>query len=179
MKEDQLDWQIMPQQQQLGALSQGLVDVITSHPPYIKTGDADTNFRRVLSSYDIVKNPAAGSSYIGFPDKFIKQYPKIVEAFVRVNNKANRWSNEHQDSARLLFAKLFKQKPENTSVFTFNPRAWIHDSDINPWITRQIAHKDIKPEAKIKASDIYTNEYNEAWRKAGRPSTFVSLAARQ
>lgn len=173
--EDAVDWQIMPAKQQIEALSKGLVDVITTHPPFIGVADADPSFHRVLSSFDILGDPAAGASVRGFTDKFIRKYPDQVAAFVRVYVKAHKWSNAHQDSARILFGKIFKQPPENVSVFQFNAREWINDSDINPWITRQIAHKDIKPGIKVKATDIYTNEYNSYWKKAGKPNTVFSI----
>ncbi len=57
------------------------------------------------------------------------------------------------------------------SILTYNDRDWIDDSDVNPWIVRQVIHKDIKPDANIKASDIYTNEFNSYWIAAGRPNT--------
>jgi len=173
--EDAVDWQIMPAKQQIEALSKGLVDVITTHPPFIGVADADPNFHRVLSSFDILGDPAAGASVRGFTDKFIKKYPDQVAAFVRVYVKAHKWSNAHQDSARILFSKIFKQPSENVSVFQFNAREWINDSDINPWIERQIAHKDIRPGIKVKASDIYTNGYNSYWEKAGKPNTVFPL----
>jgi len=175
VQEKDLDWQIMPAKQQLEALSKGLVDVVTTHPPFIAAADADTNFHRVLSSFDILKDPAAGAALGGFTDKFLKRYPKQVAAYIRVVRKAHKWSNAHPDSARILFGKIFHLPPERVSVFQFSKRDWINDSDINPWIERQIAHKDIKPGTKIKASDIYTNEFNNYWKDAGKPNTVFSI----
>jgi len=169
--EEALDWQIMPAKQQLEALSKGLVDVVTTHPPFIAAADADTNFHRLTSSWEIVGDPAAGASVRAFSEKFIKQYPEQIAAFIRVYVKVHEWSNAHPDSARLIYAKAFKLPPEKVSIFAFNKREWINDSDINPWILRQIAHKDIRPGIKVKASDIYTNAQNPFWKKAGKPNT--------
>jgi len=176
VREDQIDWQIMPAKQQLEALSKGLVDVVTTHPPFINAADADPNFHRVLSSFDILHNPAAGASVRGFTDKFIKENPEAVAGFVRAYTRAHEWSNAHPDLARALFGKLFNLPPDQVSIFSFNPRRWIDDSDINVWLARQIAHKDIKPDTKFKASDIYTNEYNAYWIEAGRPNTTLVAA---
>jgi len=175
VQEKDIDWVLMPAKQQIEALSKGLVDVTTAHTPYIKPTDLDSNFHRVLSSYDILKNPSAGASLRGFTDRFIKQYPEATAAFVRVIVRTHQWSNAHLDSSKLLFSRIFKQDLAIVDYRRFNPRAWINDSDINPWITRQIAHKDIKPDAKIKASDIYSNEFNDYWKKAGKPNTSFPL----
>jgi len=167
-----LDWVVMPQKQQLEALSKGLVDAITSHPPFIKAADADPNFTRIISSFEIVHNPAAGASVRTTSEKFAKEHPEIVSAFIRVYVKAHEWSNAHPDSAKAIVARAFNQPADKVSLFTFSNRRWLNDSDVNPWLERQIAHKDIKPDAKIKAADIYTNKYNSYWKDAGKPNTF-------
>jgi ABC-type nitrate/sulfonate/bicarbonate transport system substrate-binding protein len=173
ISDSSVEWVLMPAKQQLEALSKGLVDVITTHAPFINVADADPAFRRVLSSWDILGDPAAGSSVRSLTDRFIREYPKAVRAFVRVYRKAYKWSNAHQQEARVLFGRLYNLKPEQVSILSWNERDWINDSDINPWIVRQVLHRDIKPDAPIRASDIYTNEYNSYWIDAGRPNTVV------
>jgi ABC-type nitrate/sulfonate/bicarbonate transport system substrate-binding protein len=169
--DEAVDWEVMPAKQQLEALSKGFVDVVTTHEPFINVADADPNFTRVLSSWDILQDPAAGSSVRGLTDKFIKEYPNIVGAFTRAYRKAHKWTNANPDATRVLCGKLFNLRPEQVSILTYNDRDWIDDSDVNPWIVRQVIHKDIKPDAKIRARDIYSNELNSYWIAAGRPNT--------
>jgi len=177
--DEAVDWILMPAKQQLEALSKGFVDVITTHAPYINVADADPEFHRVLSSWDILQDPAAGSSVRSLTDKFIRNYPSAVRAFVRVYRKAYKWSNSHQDEARALFGRIYQLKPEQVSILTWNERDWINDLDINPWIVRQIAHGDIRSNAHIQAGDIYTNEFNSYWIAAGRPNTVFPFTASQ
>lgn len=172
VQEKDIDWVLMPAQQQLGALSKGYVDVVTTHPPFVKPADADPDFHRVLSSFDIVHNPAAGAGFHGFTDKFIKEHPKEVESFVRVIVRVHQWSNSHRDSARQIFGRINKQPLENVDYRIFAKREWINDSDLNPWIERQMYHNDIKLDAKLLASDVYTNDYNPYWKAAGKPNTY-------
>lgn len=172
---DQIDWVLMPNKQQIEALSKGFIDVSTTHTPFIKPTDTDPNFHRVLSSFDIVHDPAAGGAFRGFTDKFIKQHPEQVAAFTRVMIKAHRWSNAHPDSAKRLLGRIFNQPVEKVDYRNFATREWINDSDINVWLKRQFAHKDIKPGTKIQASDIYTNANNSYWIAAGKPKTYAPL----
>jgi ABC-type nitrate/sulfonate/bicarbonate transport system substrate-binding protein len=104
-------------------------------------------------------------------EPFIKEYPNIVGAFTRAYRKAHKWTNANPDATRVLCGKLFNIRPEQVSILTYNDRDWIDDSDVNPWIVRQVIHKDIKPDAKIRARDIYSNELNSYWIAAGRPNT--------
>jgi ABC-type nitrate/sulfonate/bicarbonate transport system substrate-binding protein len=171
--DDAVDWEVMPAKQQLEALSKGFVDVVTTHEPFINAADANPEFVRVLSSWDILQDPAAGSSVRSLTDKFIREHPDAVRSFVRAYRKAHKWTNANPEATRVLCGKLFNLRPERVSILTYNDRDWITDSDINPWIARQILHKDIKVDAKIKASDIYTNEFNSYWIAAGKPTTVV------
>jgi len=175
IKDEDVDWILMPAKQQIDALSKGLVDVATTHTPFIKPTDADPNFHRVLSSFDIVKVPAAGGGFRGFTDKFAKEYPERVEAFTRVMIKVHQWSNANPEAAKRILGRKFNQPVERVDYRNFAEREWIDDSDINVWLKRQIEHKDIKPGTKIQASDIYSNEYNPYWKAAGRPSTYAPL----
>ncbi len=179
ISDSSVEWVLMPAKQQLEALSKGLVDIVTTHAPFINVADADPEFHRVLSSWDILKDPAAGSSVRSLTDKFIREYPNAVRAFVRVYRKAYKWSNSHQQEARELFGKIYQLRPEQVSIVSWNERDWIDDSDINPWIVRQMLHRDIKPNASIRASDIYTNAFNSYWIEAGRPNTEMPFTAAQ
>jgi len=175
IKDEDVDWVLMPNKQQIDALSQGFVDVATTHTPFIKPTDADPNFHRVLSSFDIVQTPAAGGAFRGFTDKFAKQYPEQVAAFTRVMIKAHRWSNANPEAAKRLLGRIFNQPADRVDYRNFAEREWIDDSDINVWLKRQIAHRDIKPGTRIQASDIYSNEYNPYWKASGKPSTYAPL----
>ncbi len=70
--DEAVDWEVMPAKQQLEALSKGFVDVVTTHEPFINVADANPKFTRVLSSWDILQDPAAGSSVRGLSDNSLK-----------------------------------------------------------------------------------------------------------
>nr|WP_092069103.1 ABC transporter substrate-binding protein [Dendrosporobacter quercicolus]NSL47344.1 ABC transporter substrate-binding protein [Dendrosporobacter quercicolus DSM 1736]SDL86026.1 ABC-type nitrate/sulfonate/bicarbonate transport system, substrate-binding protein [Dendrosporobacter quercicolus] len=156
---DNVEWVTLPQGgQQEQALKQGLIDVATSHPPYIGIALKQGGVRSIGTSYDILQSSAAGLSVRGFSEKFIKDNPEVVKGYARALYRARVWINSHQKEASELFAKRVNLKPEDVSGRMYHPAPAINASDIELWFAMS-EELGLWKKGAIKPTDIYTNEF--------------------
>lgn len=155
---------LMPDEMQEAALSQGLIDVASIHAPksglLINTGKA----RVLFSDFDTF-GTLGGNNY-ATSEKQIKENPEKVKRFSNAIVKAQKWTNENHDEADKIFARVLDIKPELTKYFTrihYSSTGIERDERIQIWIDALVTEGEIK-EGQIKASDIYTNEFNPNYK---------------
>jgi len=117
------------------------------------------------------ENVATGT---GFREEFIEKYPDSVRRFVEANEAARDiiWDSYTKDPERVrrVYAAIAKRKGGNPDLAKYySPgflpdHRYIKDSDVQWWIDLLIAQGKLKP-GQIKASDIYTNEFNPSYKK--------------
>lgn len=156
---DQINFVIMPDEQQEQAIKQGSVDIGCLHPPYGKKAKNDGGTKDLFTSYDVVNGPAGGSSIRGFSDKFIKAHPEVVKGFTKAIVEAHHWINTHQQQAINIEAKKLKMKASNMSIFWYDETNYVQKSYIQTWINMMVDDGGLK-KGQIKATDIYTNANN-------------------
>jgi ABC-type nitrate/sulfonate/bicarbonate transport system substrate-binding protein len=120
------------------------------------------------------ENVATGT---GFREEFIEKHPEQVRRFVEASEKARDiiWAEYKKDPARVrkAYAEVSKRKGGNPQLAKyyspgFSPdHRYIKASDVQWWIDLLVAQGKLKP-GQIKASDIYTNEFNPSYKKAGK-----------
>lgn len=157
--EDKVQWVTLPNPgQQEQSLVQGLVDMATSHPPYAGIALKQGGVRQIATSWDILKDPAAGLSVRGFSEDFIKKNPEVVKGFCKAMYKARVWINSHQDEAKAIIAKCLDLKTEDISVFWYDEHKAIEQAYIETWF--EIAEDlGLWKKGEIKPTDIYVNDY--------------------
>ncbi|MDR1874014.1 MAG: ABC transporter substrate-binding protein [Synergistaceae bacterium] len=144
------------------SLTQGLIDLTTSHPPFGSLAIQAGGNRQIATSWDIFKSSAAGLSVRAFSEDFIREHPDKLRAFARAMYKARKWIDAHMDEAVPLVSKALGHDPEKVSV-EWDGR-WYAETpgfvkeDIELWFELSEAlgyweHGDIAPE------EIYTNEF--------------------
>jgi ABC-type nitrate/sulfonate/bicarbonate transport system substrate-binding protein len=154
-----IEWvQLRNPGQQEQAVKQGLVDMTTSHPPYAGIVLKQGGVRQIATSYDILKNPAAGLSIAGFSEKFIQEHPDIVRGFCRALAKGRLWINAHQKEAAEIVAKKNNLNPDEVSIFWYDEHAAIEPAYMELWFKIAEDLEMWKPGA-IQPTDIYTNEF--------------------
>lgn len=161
---ENLEFILMPDTQQEQSLKQGLIDIANLHPAYYKKAYNDGGVKLLFSSYEVVKTAAGGSSISGFSEKFIKEHPEVVQAYIRVINKTNKWINSHQDEAIKITANKLGFKPEDVAAFWFSEYPGVKESDVQFWIDLMVKNNIIK-DGDIKATDLFTNEYSTLLKK--------------
>jgi ABC-type nitrate/sulfonate/bicarbonate transport system substrate-binding protein len=144
--------------QQEQSLTQGLIDVTTSHPPYAGKALASGGVRKIATSWDIFHSAGAGLSCRGFKKSFIKEHPDVVQGFSNAMYKARLWINSHQDEAKQINAKYLNLDPKDLSIFWFDENKNIDPTYMNQWF--EISELlNLWKKGDISPEDIYTNEF--------------------
>ncbi|MDR1978501.1 MAG: ABC transporter substrate-binding protein [Synergistaceae bacterium] len=161
--EGEAEWVVLAtggQQEQ--ALTQGLIDLTTSHPPYGSLAEQAGGNRQIATSWDIFNSSAAGLSIRAFSEDFIQKHPDKLRAFSRAMYKARKWIDANMEKAVPLVSEALGLDPTKVSA-EWDGR-WYAETpgfvkeDIELWfeISESLGywnHGDLKPE------DIYTNEF--------------------
>jgi ABC-type nitrate/sulfonate/bicarbonate transport system substrate-binding protein len=159
----EIEWVTLPTGGQAEqALSQGLIDLTTSHPPFGGIAiQAGGNFQ-AASTWDIFHSPGAGLSIRVFSDEFIAAHPDVIRGFTKAMYRARKWINENMAEAVPLVSRELGLDPATVSAekdgFWFEDSPDIKRDYIQQWfdISENLGyweHGDIAPE------DIYTNEF--------------------
>lgn len=154
-----VDWVTLSQPgQQEQSLTQGLVQVATSHPPYAGKALTAGGVRQIATSWDILHSPGAGLSCRGFTEDFIKEHPQQVQGFVDAMYKARLWINTHQDEAKKIVAKYLNLEPDDLSVFWYDDEKNVNPKYIHEWYT---ISEDIGlwKHGDVTEDEIYTNDF--------------------
>lgn len=154
-----INFVVMPDDQQEQSVKQGIVDIGCLHPPFIKKAQNDGGTKSLFTSFDVVKGPAGGSSIRGFSEKFIKEHPEVVTGFIKAIDKAHHWINANPDKAIQIIAKRLNMKPENVNTFYYDETDYVQKEYIQTWINMMVDTGSLEKD-KVKAEDLYTNALN-------------------
>ncbi|MDR1732479.1 MAG: ABC transporter substrate-binding protein [Synergistaceae bacterium] len=150
-----------PDSEQEVPLLRGDTDVAIIHP--LSSGRASANtkdFRLLFSDWDI-DGGISGMCPYSVSGEFLKKHPDAVKELTAILSRAAQWNNTHREEARQLMAKRFGFKLEEAEMFEFYEDQKIPLRNIEYWIDRLEAEKKIAA-GEIKASQVYTNDYNPA-----------------
>jgi ABC-type nitrate/sulfonate/bicarbonate transport system substrate-binding protein len=124
--------------------------------------------REVFNDVDVIGKSFTAGNYF-FSQKFVDEKPELVKKFTEGIAKTIEWSKETpQEEVIATMEKIIKERNPNES--TENLKYWksfgvateggiIQDEDIQIWIDWLENNGEIE-KGSIKASDIYTNEFN-------------------
>jgi ABC-type nitrate/sulfonate/bicarbonate transport system substrate-binding protein len=154
---NQFNFVVVPVGNEETALRTGEVDVMGFHGHPINVFERG-GVRVLFDDYDVWGN-VGGATPFYFREDFIEKNPEAVRRFVSAISKAGDWLNSHQEEAKVLLAKRAGINP-NQMVLTYRaPNGIIKEDSVQIWIDLLTEYGELtKP---IKASDVYTNEFNE------------------
>ncbi len=137
-------------------LLKGDADVVGLHvsPKYIAT---QPDLRILFTDYDVWEG-RAGACPAYFSEKFIQENPDVVKRFVGAVAKANNWVNANQDKALEIIAEELKVDKLKVQAYYYAEDGIISEDSVQVWIDILNYYGDLKTD--IKASDVYTNEFN-------------------
>jgi ABC-type nitrate/sulfonate/bicarbonate transport system substrate-binding protein len=153
-----------PDSQQETPLLRGDTQIAIIHP--LASGRASANkrdFRLLFSDWDI-DGGVSGMCPYSIRGAFAREHPEAVRELIDILSRAAVWNNEHPEEARQLMAKRFNFKLEETERFEFFPDQLTPEPYIQYWIDRLVAEKKLT-RGQITPDQVYTNEYNPAFRK--------------
>jgi ABC-type nitrate/sulfonate/bicarbonate transport system substrate-binding protein len=115
------------------SLTEGLLDVTATHPPFAGAAVAAGEARQIGTSWDIFHSPGAGLSVRGFSEEFIEEHPEVVQGFVNAMYRARIWTNSHLDEAKQIVAKHLDVEAKDLSSFLYDENKNITPGYIEQW----------------------------------------------
>ncbi|WP_445679368.1 ABC transporter substrate-binding protein [Radicibacter daui] len=141
---------------------------ITAHftsPPFIQQELAAGNTHAILSSYDVFGGPHT-FNVVYSTERFIKDNPKTIEAFIDALDEANGWIKANPADAAALYIKV-----ENSKLNPALIQSIITDKDVNFTTIPQGAQKFADFEARIGLIKQAPKSWTELF-----PATLASRA---
>lgn len=169
---DQVQLVVVPTAQQEQVLRSGQVDVAAIGTPNVNMALEKGGLRVLFTVYDVRGDVLTYGE--GFREDFIKEHPDTVKRFVRVYENSRRlvWEEFQKDPERVkkAVAQIYEQKGGNSKLAkyyrpTHSPEhPYPNDNDIQWWLDVWEKDGKLKP-GQIKPADVYTNEFNEYYKK--------------
>jgi ABC-type nitrate/sulfonate/bicarbonate transport system substrate-binding protein len=154
-----IEFVVLPQAgQPEQAVVNGQIDVTTSHTPFAGVALAAGGVRKVGSSFDIVKDPAAGLAVRGFSEEFIQEHPDVVQGFVNATYRARLFMNANPEYSKTVGAEYLELAPEDVSSNSFSEAKNITPEDAKLWFDMS---EDLGfwKNGEITADEVYTAEF--------------------
>ena len=156
LTKDNIEFVVMADPLQEGALRQGQIDVAVLHPPFYTAAMQHGDVRVLTTSYDAFGS-YGGYSLLVFTEDFIKKNPDAVRAFIKAFKGGERWSNDHPVESGTLLKDNIGLSGAASHYYSYTGE--IKDSDLQPWIDEMVANGDLKS-GEVKPSDLYTTEFS-------------------
>ncbi len=154
---DKFEYVTMPDVEGVLALKKGLIQIAVPHPPYYKTIEDWGNGNILCTSRDFAGEN--GGTYLYYTsDKYLKEHPKEVIAFVKAIKKAEHWINRNPKQAAEWTSEEIGV-PVNANHF-YAEDSRINDGHIQEWIDSAVNSGAISDKTKIKVSDIITHDFD-------------------
>lgn len=163
----QVELVVLPPVNTEQALRAGQIDVAVLSTILRDKAFAQGGIRKLFGDTDVFGEFTAGN-YV-FTHEFVKAHPDVVKQFTAGVAKAIEWTkNNPPDVVRARLSQIIHKRgrQENDKLVPFWKSYGVVDlggtitsQQFQPWIDQLVASGEIKP-GQIKATDIYTNEYN-------------------
>jgi ABC-type nitrate/sulfonate/bicarbonate transport system substrate-binding protein len=99
--------------------------------------------------------------------RFVREHPEAVRDVVTALAKAANWVNAHPEDARKLVSERIKLQLEYVDRYAYVDNLVVTEPPIQYYIDVLEAEGKLA-KGKVKASDIYTNEFNPFATAAAR-----------
>ncbi|MDR3165315.1 MAG: ABC transporter substrate-binding protein [Synergistaceae bacterium] len=139
------------------ALRTGEVDVVGFHGHPIDI--FERGGVRVLFDDYVVWGSVGGATPFFCREDFIKRNPEAVRRFVAAMTKTGNWLNNHQEEAKLVYAKRMGLNPNQITLMYEAPDGIIEPESVQMWMDLTLKYGEIKK--AIPLDQVYTNEFNE------------------
>lgn len=180
LSKDQVQLVVVPMANQEMVLRSKQVDVAawgatsggTEHDMAVEKGGV----RKIpgTTTYEAFDNQSMIVNGVGFREDFIQEHPEAVKRYVKAVDSAKRlvWEEYRKDPERVkrAYADIAEEKGGNPKLAKYyrGPRwssehQFITERDIQFWIDYFVEDGILKP-GQIKASDVYTNEFNPYYK---------------
>jgi ABC-type nitrate/sulfonate/bicarbonate transport system substrate-binding protein len=157
-KED-IEFVIIPDQNQQQALRQGLIDVAVLHAAYYACAHANGGVRILATSTDAFGN-AGGTTLLLFTENFIRDHPDTIRKFITAYKETERWCNANRDEAGRITA-------DRLGICTgvahyYSGSGAINETQLQYWLDVMVEN-GILSQGELTPRDLYTGEFSDVW----------------
>lgn len=158
--ENEVEFVILPFDQQELALEQGQVDAIGLMSPYIKHAKENENFRVLYDACDTFGEKQFCGIVIN--SVWAENNKDAATAFVSGISDASAWAMENQEEAKHIISKYTGVDAKYIDDYKFQEYGKVVMEDAQYWLDYMKGRGDVKD--WVTVDDIATNEYNERVR---------------
>ncbi|SAH94388.1 aliphatic sulfonates substrate-binding protein [Bordetella ansorpii] len=153
-----INFVVIPDDQAEQTLATGNTDLAIIHAPFSGRADQTQTLRRLWSDYDL-DGGLGGMQPYSAHGKFIRDHPQAVRDVVTAIARAANWVNANPEEARKLVSKRINLRLDYVDRYAYVDNLVVTEPPIQYYI--DVLETEGKlPKGKIKAKDIYTNEFN-------------------
>jgi len=149
---------VIPDDQAEQTLASGNTDLAIIHAPFSGRADHAEPLTRLWSDFDL-DGGLGGMQPYSAHGRFIREHPESVRDVVTALAKAGNWVNAHPEDARKLVSERIKLKLEYVDRYAYVDNLIVTEPPIQYYIDVLEAEGKLA-KGKVKASDLYTNEFN-------------------
>jgi len=149
---------VIPDDQAEQTLATGNTDLAIIHAPFSGRADHAESLTRLWTDYDL-DGGLGGMQPYSVHGRFLREHPESVRDVVTALAKAGNWVNANPEEARRLVSERIKLKLEFVDRYAYVDNLIVTEPPIQYYIDVLEAEGKLA-KGKVKASDLYTNEFN-------------------
>lgn len=159
VKEEEVEFVLLPFDQQAAALERKQVDVIGLMEPYASAAKATYGnaFAPVFTALDVFGAKQFTTHFLN--SLWAKEHPKEAEAFVGATVEAIAWIEDHPEEAKPIIARYTGVDVKYIPAYHFQPNGRVNMEDATFWLSYLRKRGDVKADW-LKVEDFATNAYN-------------------
>jgi len=153
-----INFVVIPDDQAEQTLATGNTDLAIIHAPFSGRADHADSLTRLWTDYDL-DGGLGGMQPYSVHGRFLREHPESVRDVVTALAKAGNWVNANPEEARRLVSERIKLKLEFVDRYAYVDNLIVTEPPIQYYIDVLEAEGKLA-KGKVKASDLYTNEFN-------------------
>ena len=157
LSESDVNFIILPFDQQVLALVNGSVDVIGLMQPHIRNAAERPYLKRLFTTHDVFGNKQFTLHFLNY--EWAQNNEKTATAFVAAIADAAAWIENNQDAAREIIARHTGVDIRFVENYYFQPNAMVVLEDAQIWLDYMRAANEITADW-LQVSDFATNRFN-------------------
>lgn len=161
-----INFVVIPDDQAEQTLVSGNTDLAIIHAPFSGRADHAGSLTRLWTDFDL-DGGLGGMQPYSAHGRFVREHPEAVRDVVTALAKAGNWVNAHPEDARKLVAERIKLRLEYVDRYAYVDNLVVTEPPIQYYIDVLEAEGKLA-KGKVRASDIYTNEFNPFATSAAR-----------
>jgi NitT/TauT family transport system substrate-binding protein len=157
LKESDVNFIILPFDQQELALASGRVDAIGLMQPYVLHAKQDSGLKVLYTALDIF-GPKQFSTHV-VNSIWAENNPGLAKGFVAALVDAAAWVEANQDEAKRIVGKYTDVSPEFIEDYYYQENAAINIDDAQYWLDYMRGREEISA-AWLRVEDFAANKFN-------------------